>query len=93
MLGSYHMSNPGADMFNLKADDVLAPKRQAEIQALVDRLAKWAPTKIAIEAPFGDSLTKARYHAYLRGEHELRKRAPHVFSYVLKAPKLITHRM
>lgn len=34
LLGSYHMSNPGMDQFNLEADDVLAPKRQAELQDL-----------------------------------------------------------
>ncbi len=73
ILGSYHMSNPGQDMFNLEADDVLVPKRQIEIQAIVNRLAQWKPTKVAVEAPFGDSATIARYQAYLRGERELRK--------------------
>jgi hypothetical protein len=73
LLGTYHMSNPGADMFNLKADDVTTPKRQAEIQAVVDRLALWRPTKIAIEDPFGDTNVVQRYKAYLRGDHTLRK--------------------
>ena len=27
VLGVYHMSNPGHDIFNMQADDVLAPKR------------------------------------------------------------------
>lgn len=73
LLGSYHMNNPGADMFNLKADDVTTAKRQEEIQAIVDNLALWKPTKVAIEAPFGDTVTVQRYQAYLRGEHVLRK--------------------
>jgi hypothetical protein len=73
ILGSYHMSNPGQDMFNFKADDVLAPKRQEELQAVVDRLALWRPTKVAIEAPFGDSLVVSQYQAYLRGEFPLGK--------------------
>ena len=72
MLGSYHMSNPGMDMFNLEADDVSTPKRQAEIQAIVDRLALWRPTKVAVESPYSDSTTLARYQAYLKGELELR---------------------
>ena len=72
LLGSYHMSNPGMDMFNLEADDVSTPRRQAEIQAVVDRLALWRPTKVAVESPFGDSTTLARYQAYLRGELQLR---------------------
>jgi hypothetical protein len=70
-LGAYHMANPGLDHFNLQSDDVLAPKRQAEIQDLVNRLAAFKPTKIAVEAPFGDSLTRARYQNYLAGKHTL----------------------
>lgn len=73
LLGTYHMGNPGADQFNLEADDVLAPKRQAEIEAVVKTLAAFNPTKIAIEAPFGDSATVARYREYLAGKRELRR--------------------
>ncbi|GJM34347.1 MAG: hypothetical protein DHS20C18_33480 [Saprospiraceae bacterium] len=72
LLGSYHMSNPGLDMFNMESDDVQAPKRQKEIQAVVDRLALWRPTKVAVEAPYGDSATIARYQDYLRGKITLR---------------------
>jgi hypothetical protein len=72
ILGSYHMSNPGADMFNLEADDVRSETRQKEIEAVTDRLAEWGPTKIAIESRFGDSATIAQYKAYLRGDHVLR---------------------
>ncbi|MEJ2343330.1 MAG: DUF5694 domain-containing protein [Gemmatimonadales bacterium] len=71
LLGSYHMSNPGADAFNLEADDVLAPKRQEEIRAVVDRLAEFRPTKVAVEAPWEDSATFARWDAYRAGEREL----------------------
>jgi hypothetical protein len=72
-LGSYHMSNPGADQFNLESDDVLLPKRQAEIEEVVALLKAFKPTKIAIESPLGDSLTLARYQSYLKGELELRR--------------------
>lgn len=71
LLGSYHMGNPGQDMFNLEADDVLSPKRQAEIEAVVQKLATFKPTRIAVEAPFGDSATQARYRQYLTGQYEL----------------------
>ena len=73
LLGSYHMANPGADQFNLEADDVLAPKRQAEIVALVDRLVAFEATKIAVEAPWGDSATFARWEGYISGGRELRR--------------------
>lgn len=70
-VGSYHMSNPGLDRFNLEADDVRTPKRQREIAALVERLMEFGPTKVAVEAPFGDSATIRRYREYVAGEREL----------------------
>jgi hypothetical protein len=56
VLGSYHMGNPGRDLVNVKSDDVTQPKRQAELQAIADEIARWKPTKVAVEmqrpAPF-----------------------------------------
>jgi hypothetical protein len=54
LLGTWHMDNPGKDMLNLKTDDVLVPRRQKEIEELVNRLAKFRPTRVLIEAPYGD---------------------------------------
>ena len=70
ILGTYHMDNPGQDIFNMKADDVLAPKRQAEIRELLDVLARFHPTKIAIEAD-SDSPKIKQYQDYLAGKYEL----------------------
>jgi hypothetical protein len=71
LLGSYHMSNPGADRFNLESDDVLSDRRQREILAVVERLSQFAPTRVAIESPWGDTISPARYRAYLAGEGQL----------------------
>jgi len=49
VLGSYHFGNPGRDIANAKVDDVLSPRRQAELQALTRRLAKYQPTKLMVE--------------------------------------------
>ena len=49
ILGSGHLANPGADAYNFKMDDVLAPKRQRELEALVTQLKTFQPTKIALE--------------------------------------------
>lgn len=73
LLGSYHMANPGADAFNLEADDVLTPERQAEIRAVVDRLAGFEPTRVAVEAPWGDSATIVRWREFAAGEREARR--------------------
>ena len=53
VLGTYHMANPGHDIFNMKADDVLASKRQAEMAELIEVLKKFHPTKIAVESDAG----------------------------------------
>lgn len=50
VLGSVHFDNPGQDLHNLKVDDVRTPAKQAELREIADRLAKFAPTKIAVEA-------------------------------------------
>jgi len=38
IVGSYHMSNPGADRFNLESDDVLSARRQQEIEDVVSEV-------------------------------------------------------
>ncbi len=70
VLGTYHMGNPGRDIFNMEADDVLSAKRQAEIREVLDVLARFRPTKIAIEAD-SDSRKIKQYQDYLAGKYEL----------------------
>ncbi len=71
VLGVYHMANPGHDIFNMKADDVLAPKRQAEIAQLIEVLKRFHPTKIAVESNAGDDRIPKHYADYLAGKYEL----------------------
>lgn len=71
VLGTFHMSNPGLDAVNLKADDPRSPKRQQEITDLLDRLARYKPTRIAIEATYGRSPWLAKYRDYVAGRYEL----------------------
>lgn len=71
ILGTYHMDNPGQDAINIQADDVLAPKRQREINDLLDKLALYKPTKIVIEAPYRSTYWTDRYQKYLAGELKL----------------------
>lgn len=49
-LGTYHFANPGHDLHNMKAESVLTPSRQAELEDVAARLAKFQPTRIAVEA-------------------------------------------
>ena len=72
ILGSSHLANPGMDSVNPKIDDVLAPKRQAEIQQLVTQLKRFQPTKIALEVDFSrDAEINAAYQDYLKGTYQL----------------------
>jgi hypothetical protein len=50
VVGTYHFDNPGQDMHNMKVDSVLTPAKQAELADVASRLAKFNPTKIAVEA-------------------------------------------
>lgn len=49
IVGTYHMDNPGLDLANVKADDVLKPQRQKELEALAAAFAEFKPTKIVVE--------------------------------------------
>ena len=70
VLGVYHMANPGHDVYNLQADDVLLPKRQQEIAELVAVLKTFQPTKIAVEANSSKDFEK-RYADYVAGARQL----------------------
>jgi hypothetical protein len=48
LVGSYHMANPGLDAIQLEVN-VRQPHRQAEIGELLARLARFEPTRIAVE--------------------------------------------
>ncbi len=70
VLGTFHFANPGLDLANAKVDDVLQPRRQAELQALAEGLARFRPTVVAVERdadPAPDRALKS-YADYLAGQ-------------------------
>jgi uncharacterized protein DUF5694 len=71
VLGTYHMANPGHDVHNMQADDVLSPRRQQEIAQLIEVLKRFQPTKIAIETDVGSQRTAREYSDYLSGKYAL----------------------
>ena len=74
VLGSPHLANPGMDTYNSKMDDMLAPKRQREIQEVVKRLKAFKPTKIALEVDSErDTEVNAKYQGYLDGTYKLKR--------------------
>lgn len=72
VLGTAHLDNPGHDVVNTKVDDVLAPTRQAEIKQVVEQLAGYRPTHIAVEWPIKkQAALDARYRNYREGKYQL----------------------
>ena len=83
VLGTYHMSNPGHDIHNMQADDVLSPKRQQEIAQLIEVLKRFHPTKIAIEADIGSQRVEQEYSDYLAGKYTLSRNETNQIGYRL----------
>lgn len=83
VLGTYHMSNPGRDVINMQADDVLSPKRQQEIAQLVEVLKRFHPTKIAIEADIGSERVEQEYSDYVAGKYTLSRNETNQIGYRL----------
>jgi len=69
LIGTFHMANPGRDMSNASVDDVLAERRQNELDEVADRLANFRPTKVLVEWPVGDTRLSDDYDAYGREGH------------------------
>jgi len=65
LVATYHFGNPGQDAHNVEAVDMLAPSRQREIEAIAQSLARFGPTRVAVEWPA--NIVDERYSKYLAG--------------------------
>ena len=65
VVGTYHFGNPGRDQHNVASDDVLKPERQAQLADVDAALAKFAPTRVAVEWP--KAVVDERYAKFLAG--------------------------
>lgn len=71
-LGSYHMNNPGRDVHNTRADDVLSERRQKEMAEVVRLVERYRPTRIMVEADAGSQAgIDERFQASCKGERAL----------------------
>ena len=74
-LGTFHFNFPNLDVVktdNNNQIDVLDAQYQKEIELIVDKLAKFKPTKIVIERqPKKQQVYDSLYTAYLNGNHKL----------------------
>lgn len=72
IVGTPHFGNPGRDVVNIRVPDVLSPERQREIEAVVERLAAFRPTRVAVEWPASEQgRLDQRYADYRAGRFAL----------------------
>ena len=84
ILGSTFFTNPDINVFNTRMDDVLAPKRQREMEQLLAQLKAFGPTKIAVYIDErDDEEINANYQGYLEGTYELTRRLHDQFGFRL----------
>jgi hypothetical protein len=66
-------------------DSPLSSGRQAQIREVVDRLARFKPTKVLIEEPYGDPVWNQRYLQYRAGTFALQANEVYQFGFRLAA--------
>lgn len=72
ILGTYHFANPGLDVVQSEVADVMTPEKQEEIGRIVQALARFRPTRIAVEATeTAQERFDSLYRAYRGGAHAL----------------------
>lgn len=76
VLGTYHFGNPGADLNNAEAADIRTADRQAELEALMDALAKFDPNVVAIEASGTPPYVDAGYSDFRAAPREMLRADP-----------------
>jgi len=68
VLGTAHLANHNRDVLTTRVDDVLTPEKQAEVEAVVAALARWRPTRIAVEIKTRDQADLDRRYADYRAD-------------------------
>jgi hypothetical protein len=73
LLGTFHFQDAGLDVRKPQFDvDILSDRRQREVAELLDRLAPFRPTLIAVEArPERQQAMDQDYHQFIQGEFKL----------------------
>jgi len=82
LLGTYHFASPGLDLVNMEVPDVLLPEYQAQIEEIGDSIARFNPTKVAVEArTTKDEEINELYSQYTQGKHQLTRNEVQQFGF------------
>ncbi|MEA5111167.1 hypothetical protein SDC9_15531 [bioreactor metagenome] len=82
ILGVFHFDNPGLDTYQEKFPfNILEDNRQKELNILLEKIAKYKPTKILLESNRveSDSILNAKYQAYLTGKYDISNKRSEYF--------------
>ncbi len=86
LLGTPHLANHNRDVFNVQFDNMLSPQRQGEIGECAERLARFRPTKVALErAVDQEEALNEDYRRYRVGNFSLTADEVHQFGFRLAA--------
>lgn len=85
VLGVAHLVSRHDVHNSVFTDSPLSSKRQAQIGEIVDRLARFHPTKVLIEASADNPVYAERYRAYLAGTFKLGENEIYQFGFKLAA--------
>lgn len=94
ILGVFHFSNPGLDTYKNKYTvDIFSKKRQDEINQLIQKLARFKPTKILIETNRVkyDSIVNNRYSQFLKNKFDISKIPKESYQIGFKLAKKLGH--
>jgi hypothetical protein len=85
ILGTDHLDNPNnGDVFMTRTEDILTPKRQKEIENVVDCIKSFHPTKVALEVlTENQSQLDKDYSSYLKGDFQLTANERHQIGFRL----------
>lgn len=92
LLGTFHFQDRGLDRYKPQERyDIFSEQRQNEVAEVVERLAKYQPSKIAVErTPEQQAEIDDQYRAYLQGEFQLP--GDEVYQLGFKLAKQMGHR-
>lgn len=71
LMGTWHFAYPGLDEHKTKEEDkinIFTPKRQEELQDLLDYVAQFQPTKIIVESGANTGYLMNRYRRWKRAK-------------------------
>lgn len=94
VLGVFHFDYPELDTHISEYQvNVLEAKRQGEIENLLEKIAKYKPTKILLEFPRinGDSIMNERYKRFLTGKFDIKNEKSEWYQIGFRLAKKLNH--